>query len=83
MTKLEEKLIELGYKFDINNWGISKYQRGDRFIETICISKSQNMIVGEPCIYVKDNIKTQEDILDLQQAFNQLQKDLEVLKNVK
>ena len=82
MTKLEEKLIELGYELDDwLSWSFTnvvyskKYERHNIVIyvnkETITI-KCHRII---PIAFYNE----QQDINDLQQAFNQLQQDLEVL----
>lgn len=77
MSNLEEKLIELGYEktpyFDINDviwWKGSIAIATDK--KCLKILKA-NVQIG----YVNN----QQDIDKLQQAFNQLQKDLEVLKD--
>jgi len=82
MTKLEEKLLQLGYD-KIDSVTYEKH-----FIEPyidICIEVLPPWHKGE-CIceaYVCDSfslISTQEQLDDLQQAFNQLQSDLKELK---
>ena len=82
MTKLEEKLIELGYKTYENFMLIHSfikiyYDKWNLIIETGC--DETNVI---ECYVDLDGcaIYTQQDIDNLQQAFNQLQKDLELLK---
>lgn len=82
MTKLEEKLIQLGYvKIDSIT-----YEKP--FIEgyiDICIELNVPWHKGD-CIvnaYVYDSfpiLSTKEQLDNLQQAFNQLQKDLEELR---
>ena len=80
MTKLEEKLIELGYKyFDkcyvkvVNSVWIFVEPWDEKF------SKIHKMFVYDNIQYIK-----KQDHLDmLQQAFNEMQRDLEELKNVK
>lgn len=84
MTKLEQKLIELGYEVDdwlswsFTNVAYSKKYRMHNIViyvnkETITI-KCYRII---PIAFYNE----QQDIDNLQQAFNQLQKDLKVLKN--
>lgn len=74
MTKLEEKLIELGYESD------SKYmycKSLDRCYILIIIY--ENMIINYG-VSSTDFICHNEDIDNLQQAYNEMHKDLEVLK---
>lgn len=79
MTKLEQKLIELGYrqKFEyphifykkINGINLNIYTCGE-------VSRIRDSNVYQ----VKVGFSNQQDIDNLQEAYNQLQKDLEVLK---
>ena len=84
MTKLEEKLIGLGYKLSYYNFNNSVFikiyeDKWNLSIETNGYSS---------CFFISyidlDSmaIYTQQDIDNLQQAFNQLQKDLKELKQV-
>lgn len=79
MTKLEEKLIELGYKVSIfQHRYIKYYEETDNYI-LIQLSKYNDEI--ENCyLYCQSAFIIQEHIDSLQQAFNEMQKDLEVLK---
>lgn len=77
MTKLEEKLIELGYEPSC----CFKHIYEKFFTDTLLIkinildfNHSRVYVYGLGAFY------TQQDIDNLQQAFNQLQNDLEVLK---
>lgn len=80
MTKLEEKLIDLGYKKLTHNYmtRLTRYKKDFDF-SYIHFHIRDNEIdmygVSPTCDY-----QTQYEVDDLQQAFNQLQKDLEVLK---
>ena len=74
MTKLEEKLIQLGYKEMALCW------RKDTS-ENISIILTKSLPLTENYILNSKIIKSQQDINLIQQAFNQLQKDLEVLKD--
>ena len=81
MTKLEEKLIELGYK----NYGLGDYgYRYEKTFKDVRIIIDYFKLLGKinncHIIYKNVAIKTQQDIDNLQQAFNQLQNDLDVLK---
>ena len=77
MTKLEQKLIELGYEFYIDSYGGKVYIKLDYYTTKIILSKK---ITGYIDTLEIDRIDTQQQIDNLQQAFNQLQQDLEVLK---
>ena len=83
MTKLEEKLIELGYRpyeqFMLIHSFIKVYNdKWNLIIETGLYET--NVI---ECYVDLDGmaIYTQQDLEDLQQTFNVMQKDLEELKN--
>ena len=88
MTKLEEKLIELGYKrtsankvtnLDINGFHPFYY----KYIGKCCLSITINKDMKITNYFIDSSSRffnNQQDINELQQAFNQLQKDLEVLK---
>ena len=83
MTKLEEKLIELGYQY--YNDDFAKITTWYKHMND-CDIKIQIDYVSEQIIYTNIQYWTsvfsnQYQIDNLQQAFNQLQKDLEVLKN--
>ena len=81
MTKLEEKLLELGYR---TNWFYRLFSEIKYFNQcfgqmlVIKFDKFYNSYKGE--VWVNPTCKTQQDVDNMQQAFNQLQKDLEVLK---
>ena len=78
MTKLEQKLLELGYEFYLIDNGRVIYIKDYHKIRlTIVMSEK---IYGFINTYKIDRIDYQQDIDNLQQAFNQLQNDLEVLK---
>ena len=79
MTKLEEKLIELGYVEGIfQNRYIKYYQQTDNYILVQLYSDRKK--VKSSSLYCGMAIYKQKDIETLQQAFNEMQKDLEVLK---
>ena len=76
MTKLEQKLIELGYiKHTPRSLKYGKYVNGYELLIDTSIKPFKSYIVME-CFW----LKKQSEIDNLQQAFNQLQEDLEVLK---
>lgn len=75
MTKLEQKLIELGYQDYQYYWQKTRWIN-DTFV-IVQISKDLKGLIKD--LFVN----SQEHINNIQQAFNEMQKDLEVLKNVK
>lgn len=78
MTKLEQKLIELGYIGNgIFDWYFKLLSNGFE----ISISINDNELKGK--VWNKYRYyDRQQDIDNLQQAFDELQKDLEELKKV-
>lgn len=78
MSRLEEKLIELGYKHYAGKMYI-KFQH--KYSNELVIEISQDKIINF-YVYSYDSYIKQEQIDNLQQAFNEMQKDLEELKNV-
>lgn len=75
MSRLEEKLIELGYEFYCPNYYMKLYCDQRIFIE---LRYNQNI----QDYYVEAhywNFKLKKQIDNLQLAFNELQKDLEIL----
>ena len=86
MTKLEEKLIELGYeKYDdnrIKRTNFYKNMNGCKIKIMINWNAFGNKIVYS-CVQSWTGVfSIQLSIDNLQEAFNQLQQDLEVLQNV-
>ena len=76
MTKLEKKLIELGYEEQRIYW---RKDMNNGVPIQLHVFKTIEKIMG--CLdFNMRNISEQWHIDNLQQAFNQLQKDLEVLK---
>ena len=84
MSRLEEKLIELGYEFD--HYEVFTRQNAykkligdfDTAIIFIYVNKNTNKIAT---YYAINGIVTSQiHINNLQQAFNEMQRDLEVLK---
>ena len=80
MTKLEEKLIELGYEKISHNYmtRLTCYKKDFDFSYIYFYIRD-----GEIVTYSAYLLRHQTQYDDLQQAYNQLQKDLEVLKNAK
>lgn len=85
MTKLEQKLIELGY--ELNDWlswsftNVAYSKKYERHKIVIYVDKNTQSYKGQrvlPLTYYNN----QQDIDNLQQAFNQLKKDLKELKQV-
>lgn len=79
MTKLEEKFIELGYELYYQSADDTVYRK-ELIIGTFHIiidTKTKKSIAN----YIdKIIIRTQQDIDEVQQAFNVMEKDLEELK---
>ena len=79
MTKLEKKLIELGYE-KYHKYAYKK-DFGLKFsIWIVLKANNLNILNNWVSVGAFYPIRTQQDIDDLQQAFNVMQKDLEVLK---
>ena len=79
MTKLEEKLIELGYVESIFEYRYIKYyQQTDNYILVQLYSDRKK--VKSSSLYCGMALYKQKDIETLQQAFDEMQKDLEELK---
>lgn len=79
MTKLEEKLIELGYEYveSINCFG----KKHSRFISIfIELNKDKSKVNDYDVEYNICRFKKQQQIDNLQQAFDVMQQDLEELK---
>ncbi len=81
MTQLEKKLKEMGYKHIFSSYSIAvcetiKYYIKDtnQYIET-CYGNINDYYVQTL------NVKTQEDIDNIQIAFNNLKRDIEEIKN--
>lgn len=76
MSKLEQKLIELGYE-KLKFYDVIGYIWWKK-----CIAINTNGVVSKilDSELQISSIKIQQDIDNLQQAFNELQKDLEILK---
>ena len=78
MSRLEEKLIELGYlKHTPRSLKYGKFVNGYELLIDTSIKPFKSYIVME-CFW----LTKQSEIDNLQQAFNEMQKDLEVLRNV-
>lgn len=78
MTKLEQKLVELGYEESVL---VEHSFKRKLFIDSMIIFVlNDNETRIEECKIMAISIKTQQDIDNLQQAFNEMQKDLEELK---
>ena len=76
MTKLEEKLIELGYNETYHNYYRKKYFR---FV-FITLELKNDKIFFKSVSDLNNCFTTQQDIDILQKAFDIMQKDLEVLR---
>ena len=80
MTKLEEKLIELGYELE---------REEDSIIACKNVNHNCDIVIGVwdskikyyyLYTYFTRHIRRQDTIDNLQQAFDEMQKDLEILK---
>lgn len=82
MTKLNKKLLELGYKFDklMSCKDFQVYTKWVNGHEIMIHIESDSITYNYVCVPAT-GIESQEQINNIQQAFNQLQKDLEVLKD--
>ena len=79
MTKLEQKLQELGYEYIKHNDYFKKQY--SRFIYiSIELDKDKLKVNDYGVDYKTNYLKKQSQIDNLQLAFNVMQKDLEVLK---
>lgn len=81
MTKLEQKLLELGYVYQ-NDFTYYKWIEFEGAFPPIEINAWLNIKQKKCKLVVLPNkaIGTQEQLDNLQQAFNEMQKDLEILK---
>lgn len=80
MTKLEEKLIELGYGTSVLKGRYIKSIEHGTWI-SVWLKKNKEEI--EVIYITNEHVNTtQQDIDNLQQAFNEMQKDLKILKGV-
>lgn len=78
MTKLEQKLIDLGYKQ--NGYDLALYYKFIDFCYILCIHlKNENKNIKRKYIY---SHKFEIDLETMEKLSNEMQKDLEVLKNV-
>lgn len=79
MTKLEEKLYELGYTYFYHSGCFKK--KFSRFIFiSIELNNDKTEVDDFGVDYKTDLIRKQYQIDTLQLAFNEMQKDLEILK---
>lgn len=82
MSGLEDKLIELGYELSKDE--ITKTIFGHKLngnFENHIIIKNNKIVNCYVCYYEEYYIvKVQQDIDNLQEAFNEMQKDLKILK---
>lgn len=78
MTKLEQKLIELGYKKDFRLYGAYRKKVKDPNITIVLKADNYNNKITD--YWVESYIKCEDELKQSKKAFNQLQKDLEELK---
>lgn len=79
MTKLEQKLLELGYAQFANIKTYFQKEFNCALSKVIVLNDQLTEVKGHK-ISLYGVIRTQQDIDNLQQAFNEMQKDLEELK---
>lgn len=82
MTKLEQKLIKLGYEKISHNYmtKITRYKKDFDFAHINLHIRNNEIFMYGVC--ANCDYQEQYEIDNLQQAYNQLQADLEVLINV-
>ena len=79
MTKLEAKLIELGYVYIKHNDYFKKQY--SRFIyKSIELHKNKLKVNDYGVDYKTNFIRKQQQLDNLQKTFNEMQRDLEVLR---
>ena len=80
MTKLEEKLTDLGYEKISHNYmtRLTRYKKEFAFSYINFQIRDNEVVMYGVCPIC--DYQTQYEINDLQEAYNQLQKDLEELK---
>ena len=84
MTKLEElekKLINLGYRRVLQSYGLIYIKNVKQHIIHLEFF-TKSLELDTSFVEVGQTIKSQEAIDNLQQAFNELKKDLEILRSV-
>ena len=81
MTKLEKKLIELGYKLKIEEDCVIA-SKNINFIYEIVIGICDNTIQSYYVYSYSNYIRWKDTINHLQKAFDTMQKDLEILKGM-
>ena len=83
MTKLEQKLIELKYENRPNLCGIGLENQWSKYFDAgeiiIELDEEEKQVID---YYVKPYriIRTEQDLKTYKQAFDEMQKDLEILK---
>lgn len=83
MTKLEQKLLELGYYYQFDNLNGYLYSKkhNKKYVFNMLLGYDKKHIENYDVTSLYD-FRTQEQIDRLQQAFNEMQKDLEILKKI-
>lgn len=83
MTKLEEKLLELEYCYAFDNSEGYLYVKthNKKYIFNVLLSYSKRRIENYDVANVYD-FHSQKDIDNLQLAFDEMQKDLEILEGI-
>ena len=79
LKELEKKLIILGYRRVLHSYGFTYIKNVKQHIIHLEFF-TKSLELDTAFVEVGQTIKTQETIDNLQQAFNEMQKDLEILK---
>lgn len=90
MTKLEEKLVELGYEYvssygfysRLNNDYVMRYEKDTEEDYQIIIDLDYTTKTKIIDCYISLSILRPEDIVNLQQTVKEFEKDLEILKGI-
>ena len=82
MTKINKKLLELGYEFDklMSRKDFQVYSKWVNGHEIMIHTEDNSITYNYVCVPAT-GLESQEQINNIQQAFNVLQNDLEVLKD--
>ena len=89
MTKLEEKLQELGYRKDYEFYQrenitllcYEKYKYNFLYIQIILYKENNKLHSGKVVLYDKE-IYHYKQVDEINDAFNEMQKDLTILKEI-
>ncbi len=80
---IEDLLEARGYSYIMYQYGINKWQKGDKddkFLQIILVD-NDGRIVGKPCVHVVGDIEYEDEAHGLWDAWCQLQYDLEYVRD--